>query len=219
VTLAVLRRAFSVLRWLVILEIGIWRSLFFWVTRRVPGRSPGAQAFSYAKEVSPVLMAFIFVSTLELVVVHLLLPWATVRLIALVLSTWGLLWMVGYLASLKVFPHLLDDHGLRVRYGTTADIRIPWEVIESVTSRRRRVSTRRNVQVQHGDDGIAVDVAVLNQTKVDVALHQPTTVKLPNGTQEITELRLYVDDPRAFVAAARERLPKRRTVQPATSSR
>ncbi len=46
------------------------------------------------------MAAFIFVSVLELVVVHLLLPWETVRLIADVLSIWGLVWMVGFLASM-----------------------------------------------------------------------------------------------------------------------
>jgi len=201
-----LRRAISAARWLVMLEIGIWRSLFLWVTRRRPGRRPGSQAFSYGREVRPLLMVIIFVSALELVVVHLLLPWATVRLIALVLSVWGLLWMVGYLASIKVFPHLLDHRELRVRFGTTTDIRIPWEAIAGVNSKRRRTPTRRSVQIQGADDGIAVDVPVLRQTRVDVAMREPTTVELPDGPQEITELRLYADDPGALVAAARERL-------------
>ena len=47
---------------------------------------------------------------------------------------------------------------------------------------------------------------VLKQTRVDVVLHRPTAVELPGGAQEITELRLYADDARAFAAAARERL-------------
>ena len=149
----VLRRAFSLVRWLVVLEIGIWRSLFLLVTRRVSGQGPGVQAYSYAKELTPIMGAFIFVSILELPVVHLLLPWDTVRLIADVLSIWGLLWMIGFLASMKVFPHLLDDHGLRVRQGTTSDVRIPWEAIASVTSRRRTVTTRRHVQVEGSDEG------------------------------------------------------------------
>jgi hypothetical protein len=172
------------------------------VTRRVSGQGPGVQAFRYHKQIAPLMGAFIFVSIVELPVVHLLLPWETVRLIAVVLSVWGLLWMVGLLASMKVFPHLLDEHGLRVRYGTTADIRIPWEAVESVTARRGRVPTRRRVYVE----GTVVDVPVLKLTRVDVVLNGPTPVELPDGTKETTELRLYADDPRAFVASARERL-------------
>ena len=87
----VLRRAFSLVRWLVVLEIGIWRSLFLLVTRRVPGGGPGVQAFSYARDITPIMGAFIFVSVLELPVVHLLLPWETIRHIADALSIWGLL--------------------------------------------------------------------------------------------------------------------------------
>ena len=164
------------------------------------------------------MAAFIFVSVLELVVVHLLLPWETVRLIADVLSIWGLVWMVGFLASMKVYPHLLDDVGLPIRYGTTADIAIPWEAVATVTSSRGSVPTRHNVQVERSDEGVVVDVAVLKQTRVDVVLSRPTTVKLPDGTEEITELRFYVDDPRALVARARERLADRMAGQRLTNS-
>ena len=120
----VLRKAWALPRWLVVLEIGIWRSLFLWVTRRVSGQGPGVEACSYAKQVSPLFAVFIFVSAIELPVVRILLPWDTVRLVVDVLSVWGLLWMVGMLASVRVFPHLLDEDGLRIRYGTTVDIRI-----------------------------------------------------------------------------------------------
>jgi len=218
-TAAVLRRAYSAARWLVALEIGIWRSLFLLVTRRVPGRGPGVRTFSYAKEVTPVMGAFIFVSVIELPVVHLLLPWDTVRLIADVLSVWGLLWMVGFLASMRVFPHLVDHHGLRVRQGTSADIRIPWEVIESVTAGRGSVPTNKSLQMVHGDHGTVAHVAMMKQTRVNVVLRRPSGIELPDGTQEIAELRLYVDDPRAFVAAARERLTDRRAVPRMVSSR
>ena len=200
----------AALRWFVRLEIGIWRSLFLWVTRRVSGQGPGVATFSYARQLLPLLGAFIFVSVIELPVVHLLIPWDTVRLVALVLSVWGLLWMLGLLASMKVFPHLLDDAGLRVRYGTTVDIRIPWAAVASVSARRRSVTTRSSVEV----DGTVASVPVLKQTRVDVALHAPTPVELPDGTVEITEMRLYADDAGAFVAAARERLEHEDAARP-----
>jgi hypothetical protein len=197
-----LRRILAPLRWLVTLEIGIWRSLFLWLTRRVSGHGPGVATFSYSKAVAPIIAAFIFVSLLELPVVHLLLPWDAVRLVALVISVWGLLWMIGFLASMKVFPHLVDGDGLRVRYGTTADFTVPWDAVASVSARRRSVPGRPRIRVEEG----ALSVAVMNQTRVDVVLHRPATFELRDGTREVTELRLYADDPRAFVASARERL-------------
>jgi hypothetical protein len=197
-----IRRVLAPLRWLITLEIGIWRSLFLWLTRRVSGQGPGVVTFPYSKALAPVIAAFIFVSLIELPVVHLLIPWDSVRLVALVISVWGLLWMVGYLASVKVFPHLLDEHGLRVRYGTTADFAIPWDAVEEVAARRRSVPGRPYVRVE--DE--ALSVAVMNQTRVDVVLRRPVTVRLRDAAEEITALRLYVDDPRAFIAGARERL-------------
>jgi hypothetical protein len=206
----------AAIRWFVRLEIGIWRSLFLWVTRRVAGQGPGVATFSYARQLVPLLGAFIFVSIIELPVVHLLIPWDTVRLVALVISVWGLLWMLGLLASMKVFPHLLDDAGIRIRYGTTVDLRIPWSAVASVTARRASVPSRQSVEVEHGEDGAVANVPVMKQTRVAVVLHRPTAIVLPDGTEEITEVRLYADDARAFVAAARERLDREDAARPVT---
>ena len=130
------------LRWLVVTEVNGWRSLFFLLTRRVPGRRPGMLTFGYAKELGPVIGAFIFGSALELVVVHLLLPWETIRLIADILSLWGLLWMFGYLAKVIVHPHLVGPDELRVRYGPSVDHRIPWGDVAEVKATRRRGERR-----------------------------------------------------------------------------
>jgi hypothetical protein len=195
-----MRRIGRIVRWLVVTEIGVWRSLFFWISRRVPGMSPRAQPFSYSRQIAPIIGAFIFVSLVELPVVHLLIPWDIVRLAVLIVSVWGLLWMVGMLASTKVFfPHLLDEHGLCIRYGAGIDIRVPREAIATVRAKRRSAPTKKTV----GVDGSVADVAVMKQTRVDVVLRGPTTIELPDGPRELTELRFYADDGRAVVEAAR----------------
>jgi len=198
-----LGRLLSPVRWLVTMEIGIWRSLFLLVTRRVAGQGEGVRPVPYAKEIAPVIGAFIFVSVLELPLVHLLIPWDAVRLVVLVLSVWGVLWMVGLLASMKVFPHLIENERLRVRHGTTVDVALPWEAVAEVRARRGSVPTQARVHV----DGTAASVPVLKRTNVAVVLHGPVTLALPDGPREVTEVRLFADEPRAFVAAARERLP------------
>ena len=191
------------IRWLVRMEVGIWRSLFFWVTRRVPGAGPGVATFSYSRQISPLLGAFIFVSVIELPVVHLLIPWPAVRIVVLIVSVWGLLWMVGLLASMKVFPHLVGPDELRIRYGANLDVGVPWEAVASVGAARGSVDSGRSVMVE---DGVA-SVPVMKQTRVEVKLREPTTLALPDGPEEVTALRLYADDPRGFVAAARECVP------------
>lgn len=200
--MTVLRRAWGLARWLVILEIGIWHSLSLWVARRVSGQGPDVEPFSYARQISPVIGAFIVVSAIELPVVHLLLPWETVRLVLLVVSVWGLLWMLGLFASMRVFPHLMDGSGVRVRNATTVDIRVPWNAVASVTARRGRADSAKRVVV----DGSDVAVPVMKLTRIDIELHAPMTIALPDGPQEVTRLRLYADDPARFVGRARERL-------------
>ena len=138
-----------------------------------------------------------------MIVVDLLLPWQSARLVLLVLGLWGLLWMVGFLAAMRVFRHLVTDDGLRIRSGTSVDIVIAWEVVQSVRARRDSVDARSFVHVDA--DGVA-HVAVMKQTRVAVVLREPTAVALPDGMREIEQVRLYVDDPAAFVAAARARL-------------
>jgi hypothetical protein len=193
----------GLIRWFVRLEIGIWRSLFLWLIRRVPGKGPRTEDFSYAKEVTPIIVVFIFLSALETAVVHLLVPWEPARMALLIVGVWGLLWMLGYLASVRVFRHLLDDDGLRIRYGAHDDLRIPWYAMADVTAQRGHVDAR-GLRVQ---DGVA-HVPVLKQTRVRVTLERPI--------DGFSEVRFYADDPRALVAAARERIEAaRRDVRPA----
>lgn len=200
-------------------EVGIWRSLFFMVVRRVPGGGPGVQAFPYAREATPLMVAFIFVSLVELPVVGLFLPWATVRLVVLLLSVWTVLWMVGLLATVRVHPHLLDDQGLRLRQGATTDIRIPWDAIATVTARRGRIQTRERLHIEHSDDGPILNVPAMKQTRVEIGLRQPTSLELPGGVEEVTRLRLYVDNPKALITAVSERLASRRDVRQPTGRR
>jgi hypothetical protein len=201
--------AYRLARWLVVTEIGIWRSLFLLVTRRVAGAGPGVQSFTYARQVSPILLAFVFVSAVELPVVHLLIPWDLVRLVVLVLSVWGLLWMIGMWASLRVFPHQVDDAELRIRYGARTEVRVPWQAVESVRARRGRVDAQQQVHVEPGDDGAVVSLPVMKQTRVEVGLRDDAVLELPGGPERVTLVQFYADDAPGVVGAVRERLERR----------
>jgi len=200
------QRAFGLARWLVRLEVGIWRSLFFWSIRRIQGLGPGVRAFPYARDVSPLLMAFIFVSALELPVAHLLVPWEPVRFVLLIVGVWGLLWMIGFLASMRVFQHLITDTSLRVRNGTRLDIELDWKDIDTVRAVRGSVPTNKVVHVEDREHSTTVRVAVLKQTRAVVELRRAATVDLPDGPTAVCAIHLYVDAPAAFVAAAQEHL-------------
>jgi hypothetical protein len=147
------------------------------------------------------------VSAIEIPILHLSLPWETARLFADALGAYGLFWMVGLLASLRVHPHVINDAGLRVRNGPSVDITLPWDAIAAIRTRNRPMPTRRAIQFDQTESGLVVHIVILSETNVDVTLRHPTTVPLPKGMSEpVTELRLYADDPDALAARARARL-------------
>jgi hypothetical protein len=201
------RSVFSLARRAVMFELRLYRSLFRWAARRPVTSSADVDAFGYAQAVTPVMSLWIFASAVEMVVVHLLIPWPLVRITVLVISAWGLLWMVGFLASLKVNPHLLGASTLRVRHGASVDIAIPWDSIASVVAQRRDLpSSIRTLQPRETKSGTDLQVGVSGEVNVHAVLRHTLTVPAPKGNQRITELSFWVDDPNAFVARARQHL-------------
>jgi len=145
--------------------------------------------------------AFILLSALEIPLFHLIIPWDTVRWIVLALSVWGLAWMLGYLASQHVHPHLVDATTLRVRQWSVVDVPLPLDAVASVQVRRRSPSGSRGLQVDDADAaaGAVVSVVVAGQTNVDVLLSRPTVLELPRGAQTVARVSLFADDPAALV--------------------
>lgn len=193
----------GLLRKAVVFEIGMWRSLWRWARRR-PDLPAGADAFPYASAVTPVLWTFIVLSAIEIPLVDWLLPWQSARVALLVAGVYGLLWMIGLLASMKVYPHSVGDGGLRVRSGFSIDIPVPWEEIAAVRVRRRSVEGSRTVVVEEEGERRAVSVTVMSSTQVDVELRTPLVLPLARtGGQPVGELRLAADDPAALVRRLR----------------
>jgi len=188
-------------------ELGMWRSLYRWVLRRPLAIGAGAKAFSYARVVTPVFWVFIILNAIEIPAFHLMLPWQSARRIVDALGAYSLFWMLGLLASVRVHPHIVGDSGLRVRYGTTVDIAIPWDAIAAIRTRSRPLTKSRTIQFDQTGSGLILHIGVLSQTNVDVVLRHPTTVPLPKGSSEpITELHFYVGDPGSLVARAQQHL-------------
>ncbi|TYB39148.1 hypothetical protein FXF50_07825 [Micromonospora sp. AP08] len=199
-------------------EWGMWRSLARWVLRRPYPVAPGAETFAYVGVVQPILGVFIALSTIEIPVLDLILRhtvgWPTVRHAAIGLGVWGVLWMVGLLASLRIHPHVADDTGLRIRNGVSLDVMIPWSAIARVEARYRSLPSSRAVQYDP-DDPAVLNLGVGSQTAVDVALREPLSVRLPKGpSAPVREIRLYADNPKALVTRARRHLPAPDPTQP-----
>lgn len=192
-------------------EIGMWRSVYRWLLRRPPTAEPGAEVFSYVGVVQPILIAFIVLSAVEIPIFDLILrhtlPWPSVRKVMLALGIWGLLWMIGLFASLRVHPHVAEAAGLRVRNGFTVDFLVPWAAIATAGARYRSLPSNRSVQLEHVPAGTILNIGAGKQTSVDLVLREPLRVGLPAGPSEpVRELRLYADDPAALVVRIRQHL-------------
>ncbi|MEH1164287.1 hypothetical protein V6V47_02740 [Micromonospora sp. CPCC 205539] len=202
------RKAWPLLRRAATTEGAMWRSLYVWARRRPLPLAPGDDPFSYLGVVKPILGIFIALSAVEIPIFDLIVtnvvPWRPARWIMLVLGVWGLLWMLGFYASLTIHPHVVGDTGLRVRLGSGIDLWIPWTDVEAVSRRYRSLPSSRSVQIEHEGERRVLHIVVGSQTSVDVRLRRPRTFDLPKGrTEPIDELRLYADDPAGLLRSAR----------------
>lgn len=199
------------LRHALLVEWHAYLSTARWVARR-PRVPAGSRPWGYAQASTPVIWLWIFASAVEVPLFHVLVPWEPVRLAGLVLGVWGLVWMVGMLAGLHVAPHLTDDEGLTVRGGVLHEVRLPWSAIaQARLDDRDLASSLWTLQRRELPDGAqGLDVGVGGRTNVELRLREPVTVTTRAGRLTVGAVGLWVDDPRAFVAAAGQRLVERR---------
>ncbi|BCJ40480.1 hypothetical protein GCM10010168_81860 [Actinoplanes ianthinogenes] len=167
---------------------------------------PGAQRFTYHRAVNLILGAFLVVSAIEVPILHLILPWEPVRLTALAIGVYGLIWMVGLLATMRVHQHLVGPSGLRIRNSLSLDLPLPWERIAAIEVRRRSMPPGGQTQLEDG----VLALGMAGQTSVDVVLMGPLVVPVRKTRGEpVTRIRFHADEPEALVAAARSHLTAR----------
>jgi hypothetical protein len=193
-------------------ELCLYRSLVRWLARR-PDVARGATPIGYSRLVAPMLWLWIFGSTVEVIVVEVVLrhldqPWAdAIRVPLLVLGIWGVVWMLGMLASYRVRPHLLTDAELRVRSGARTWLVLPLEAVEATRLVEHEVpGVIRSLHV----DGALALVGAGSRTNLEMMLTGPTAVSTSKGEVTVSRVGIWVDEPREIAAQIRPRLGTRR---------
>lgn len=202
------RRLAVLLREAVLFELALYRSLGRWVARR-PDVPRGSTPIGYSRLVAPMLWLWIFGSTVEVVVVEVVLrhldqPWAAaIRVPVLLLGIWGVAWMLGMLASLRTRPHLLTETELRVRSGARTWLVLPLRAVTAIRPAEHDVPGV--IRSLHVDNELAL-VGAGNRTNLELHLTGPTTLATSRGEVTVTRVGLWVDEPRAVATRLRARL-------------
>lgn len=201
----VVRQGAHLVREALLLELALYRSLLRWLLRR-PDVPTGTTPVGYARLAAPMIWLWIFGSACEVVVLDVILHrWLPeLRLPLLVVGIWGLLWMVGLLASYRVRPHLLAGEALRVRNGARTDVAVPLAAVASVRTAEHELPGV--VKAVHVEDDLLL-VGVSSRTNLELTLREPATLALPHGTATVRRVGLWVDEPRDVAALLRAGSP------------
>ncbi|GAA1836577.1 hypothetical protein [Agromyces salentinus] len=204
------QRIWSFAKRALLVELRIYANIGRFVVRR-PAVPKGATGFSYHKPVFTVLTIFIVLSAVEIPIIDLIVHrWPVVRIAMLVLGIWGVTWMFGLLCGYLMRPMTVGPEGIRVREGLELDVGLTWDDIASV-ARVRRVDEPKSPRLEETDTARTLVLRMQDETNILIELERPTVVRLPGlapkgGDQEITALRLWVDDPKAFLDEVRRHL-------------
>ncbi len=190
-------------RFLVFLLVTEWR-MYVGLVRLLARRSDvpaGAEPVPYVGGVALLLWGFTTVSVIELVALHLVIPWEDdVRLAADVLGIWSVVWCLGLTGCHYVYPHLATADGLELRLQRHRPaVTVPWDAVGAVRVRERSVESGRALQV---DDGVLA-VPVDKRTTLELVLTRPLAVTVRGVTTEVHEVRVHVDESREAARTAR----------------
>ncbi|MGY1856821.1 hypothetical protein [Modestobacter sp. SYSU DS0290] len=185
--------------WLVRSELGVLRALG-WAVRRRTVVEPGAEAFPYTSRIGVMLGTVIGLTPVEIGVVHLLLPWPTVRWVVFALAVWGMVWLIGFALSLRQNPHTLGAEVLTLRFGRLRTVRVR---LADVAEARVAATdgAKRNLEVAAG----LVALSVMGETSVRLALRPGAAVDLDGQAVPAEAVALFADDPRRLVRELRTR--------------
>lgn len=160
---------------------------------------PGARAFAYHRHLTPMAIALLSLSAIEVAVYHLFLGhWSRVAALAMfMVSDLGLVYLVGLVKSFRFRPILIDGDGVRVRAGFLIDLPVPLAQIDRVTMAFSGDEMR---------DSGTLNAALLAWPNVVIYLRAPVvrTTWLRRGAYQRVAFRL--DEPEPFVRLLHWRL-------------
>jgi hypothetical protein len=193
----VIRLGWTLIRW----ELNTWRSLWLVLRRRDDSVGAGDTAVGYASALTPMMVAILAVSMLEVAGMHVLIPWPRPRLVLDVLGIWSIAMISGIWAGYSRHPHVLRENEFLIRNGTHVAVVAPLGVIESARLKPGHAYTTAQVV----DDTLHLPIA--GSTALLIELREPVTARLGHDrTALVTSIAVAADDPDGLLHALNARL-------------
>lgn len=179
-------------------EIRAFQSLILALAgrRRVP---EGSVPFGYTRGMMTLPVALAVVSLVEVLVVHLLVPWLWLRILLLLLSVWGMLFLFGLLATRVVHPHFVGGDVLHIRWGRTTVLTAPLSAVAAAVRHAHHTDSH-----PRAEDGLLV-LSQFQSTNVRLRFTDPVPARPPVAAKDhptefrASEVLLHVDEPERFL--------------------
>lgn len=182
-------------------QVGRWHSLALWMRGQHAPIAADSTVFAATRGTLGLPLMFGAATVIEMVVLHLLIPWWWLSALIVALSVASLVLLASSVALARAHPHVLSPEALVLRMSGGVVARVDRTNIASV-----RIHRRNGVVSPALDDGRLV---LPNQdgTSVDIELSTALDVAVPALLQRwrisgfARSFGFQVDDPAALVAS------------------
>jgi hypothetical protein len=182
-------------------EFGAYRSVWMWIRGKTdPDRG---LVFTASAGVLTIPAAFGAATLIEVVVLHLVLPWFWLKIVLAAISLWSLVLLAAFVANDVVHPHYLSEGVLVLRRSGKVVVKVPVSHISRVVSIRRYSRTQPEIE------GSSLHLPNHEGTNIELALNQRSDAAVPaflekwRSSGSITTIFLYVDEPSKLADAIR----------------
>lgn len=161
----------------------------------------------YGQELRLMVVVTLVLSALEVLAGILLIPWKWLEILVTVSGLLSMMWVYGFIAAVRVCPHVVDGDAVVLRFAHSHQVRIPLTSIVAV-GLQARANYTRTLQVEPG----SLALSCLGATNVILRLSAESKVEVINcgrgdGVQvSVNQVMFAVDQPREAVLAIRNRL-------------
>jgi hypothetical protein len=155
-------------------ELLLWWYLVRWISRRpVPA---GSYSYHRRSPLGPLLVVVALTTPVEVLLFEVLLPWNWLRWLLAIAAVYAAVWVFGFYASMTKLQHLVEERGVRIRYGLLNEAFVPYAAITEIKDERARAAgMTEGLKVDREDHSARLYVG--SRTDITFVLSAPITIR------------------------------------------